>query len=275
MTRDRRLGWLAVLAGGALALAVQIAAPVGVPLYDGVVVQEPYRYLHPTGDQAGSPTSFSATVPVAGPESPTIVAATTENPAQAQVIGQEGAFVLTPSATSLQVSVTPIEAPPPPEGGSIAGNVYRFSVADQAGTQLAITPCDGCISLVMRAPEGVGVASIQRYADGAWLEVVTLHAGMVALYQTNPTALGDYAVIALDEPAPGIDPAVLAGGAIALVLFLGVVFLLFRVKQAPEGPPAAGRGPRGPSGGLSSRPPTRIPSKKKPGRRPPSERSNS
>ena len=274
MTRERRLGWLAVLAGGALALAVQVAAPVGVPLYDGVVVQEPYRYLHPTGDQAGSPTSFSATVPVTGPESPTIVAATTENPAQAQVIGQEGAFVLTPSATSLQVSVTPIEAPPPPEAGSIAGNVYRFSVADQAGTQLAITPCDGCISLVMRAPEGVGVASIQRYADGAWREVVTLHAGMVALYQTNPTALGDYAVIAMDEPAVGIDPVVLAGGAIALVLFLGVVFLLFRVKQAPEEPPTTGRGSRGASGGLSSRPPSRIPSKKKPGRRPPSERSN-
>ena len=274
MTRDTRLGWLAVLAGGALALAVHVAAPVGVPLYDGVVVQEPYRYLHPTGDQAGSPTSFSATVPVAGPESPTIVAATTENPAQAQVIGQEGAFVLTPSATSLQVSVTPIEAPPPPEGGSIAGNVYRFSVADQAGTQLAITPCDGCISLVMRAPDGVGVASIQRYADGAWQTVETVHAGMVALYQTNPVQLGDYAVIAMDEPDAGIDPMVIGGGAIALLLFLGVVFLLFRVQQAPAEPPRTGRGPRGMSGGPSCRPSNRIPSKKKSGRRPPSERSN-
>ena len=273
MTNDRRLGWLAILGGGALALAVQVAAPVGVPLYDGVVVQEPYRYLHPTGDQAGSPTSFSATVQVAGTESPTVVAATTENPAQAQVIGQEGAFVLTPSATALLVSVAPIEPPPPPEGGTIAGNVYRFSVTDPAGTALAITPCDGCISLVMRAPDGVGVATIQRFADGAWQEVETLHAGMVSLYQTNPKALGTYAVIAMDEPVAGIDPVVIAGGVIALLLFLGVVFLLFRVKQAPAEPSGGGRGTGGSADGSYGRAPSRIPSKRKSGRRPPPERS--
>lgn len=270
MTDDRRLGWLAVLAGGVIALAVQVAAPVGVPLYDGVVVQEPYRFLHPSADQAGSPTSFSATVAVVGGELPTVVAATTENPAQAQVIGQEGAFVLTSSATSLLVSVAPIEPPPPPPGGTIAGNAYRFSVTDPAGTSLAIAPCDGCISLVMRAPDGVGVASIQRFADGAWQEVETLHAGMVSLYQTNPKALGTYAVIEMDEPAEGIDPAIIAGGAVALVLFLGVVFLLFRVNQAPT----VGRGTGGPSGAGAGRPPSRIPSKRKSGRRPPSERSN-
>ena len=275
MSGERRLGWLAVLAGGVLVLAVQVAAPVGVPLYDGVVVQEPYRFLHPTGDQAGSPASFSATVQVTGSESPTVVAATTESPAQAQVIGQEGAFVLTPSATSLLVSVTPIEPPPPPEGGSIAGNVYRFSVTDQAGTALAIKPCDGCISLVMRAPDGVGVASIQRFADGAWQRVETLHAGMVALYQTNPTVLGDYAVIAMDEPAQGIDPLVIGGAAVVLVLFLGVVFLLFFVKPAPASPPGTGRGGGGRSGGSPSRPANRVPSKRPSGRRPPSERSKS
>ena len=274
MTTDRRLGWLAVIAGGALALAVQVAAPVGVPLYDGVVVQEPYRYLHPTGDQAGSPASFSATVPVVGEESPTVVAATTESPAQAQVIGQEGAFALTPGATSLVVSVTPIEPPPPPDGGTIAGNVYRFSVADQAGTQLAIVTCDGCISLVMRAPDGVGVASLQRYADGAWHPVETLHAGMVAAYQTNPTTLGVYAVIAMEEPAAGIDPVVIVGGAIALVLVAGAAFLLFSVKQAPTGPSGTGRGSGGQSGGSSGRQPSGIPSKRKPGRRPTPGRSN-
>lgn len=272
MTSDRRLGWLAVLAGGVLALAVQVAAPVGVPLYDGVVVQEPYRYLHPTGDQAGSPTSFSATLQVAGAESPTVVAATSESPAQAQLIGQEGAFVLTPSATSLLVSVSPIEAPPPPEGWSIAGNAYRFSVTDQAGTALAITPCDGCISLVMRAPDGVGVASIQRYADGRWEQVETLHAGMVALYQTNPTTLGDYAVIAMDEPDPGIEPWILVGGAIALVLLLGAVFLLFFVKQSPAVPRNPDRGSAGSAGG-SCRSSNRVSSKRTASRRPPSGRS--
>ncbi len=272
MTRDRRLGWLAVVAGGALALAVQVAAPVGVPLYDGVVVQEPYRYLHPTSDQAGSPASFENTVEVTGDESPTIVAATLEQPAQAQVIGQEGAFVLTPGATSLLVSISPIEPPAQPDGGRIAGNVYRFSVTDQSGTPLAITPCDGCISLVMRAPDDVGVASIQRFADGAWQEVDTLHAGMVALYQTNPKALGDYAVITLDEAPAGIDPRVIAGGAIALVVLAGAVLLLLRVRPAPKEPPGGGgrsaRPPCRPSGRSSGR----IPSKRTPGRGPSSGR---
>ena len=265
MKSDRRLGLLAVLAGGALALAVQVAAPVGVPLYDGVVVQEPYRYLHPTGDQAGSPSSFSSELAVPDGESPVVVAATTESPPQAQVIAQEGAFVLAPSATGLQVAITPIEAPAPPPGGAIAGNVYRFSVTDQSGTPLAITECEGCISLVMRAPEGIGEASIQRFADGAWVAVETIHAGMVALYQTNPTALGDYAVITIAEPEEGIDPLILAGGALLLLVVAAGAFLLLRVPQAPRGP----SGPARPSGA-----PPRIPSKRKPPRRPSSGRSS-
>jgi hypothetical protein len=258
--RDRRLGALALAAGAVFALVVQVAAPVGVPLYDGVVVQEPYRFLHPDAGQAGDPATFSSEIPVAGDESPTVVAATTENPAQAQVIAQEGAFVLTTSATTLLVSVTPIEPPGQPEGGRIAGNVYRFSVTDQAGTPLAIRPCEGCISLVMRAPDGVGAASIRRFADGAWQEVESLHAGIVGLYQTNPTVLGDYAVIELDEAPVGLDPLILVGGGIALVLVAGAVLVLLRVKPAPAETP--------------SRAASRVPSKRKPGRRPRPGRPN-
>jgi hypothetical protein len=270
MTSDRRLGWLAILAGAVLALAVQVAAPVGVPLYDGVVVQEPYRYLHPSGDQAGSPGSFSSTPTVSGGIAPNVIAFTNEAPPQAQLIAQEGAFVLTPSATGLQVAITPIEAPAPPPGGVVAGNVYRFSVTDQAGTPLAIKDCEGCITLLLRAPEGVG-GSIQRFADGAWISLETNHAGTAALYQTDPTVLGDFAVIAIEEPAEGIDPLILAGGAALLILLGAGAFLLLRVRQAPVGPP----GPRGgaaSSGGTQGRPPSRIPSKRKP-RTPSSGRS--
>lgn len=272
MPSDRRLGWLAVLAGGALALAVQVAAPVGVPLYDGVVVQEPYRYLHPTGDQAGSPASFTSTPAVAEGVSPNVVAFTSEGPPQAQLIAPEGAFVLSPSATGLQVSVAPVEAPPPPPGSVVAGNVYRFSVTDQAGTPLAIADCDGCVSLVLRAPEGVG-GSIQRFAEGAWVPVETIHAGMLGMYQTNPTALGDYAIIAIEEPAEGIDPLILAGAAALLVLVGAGAFLLLRVPQAPA-TPSGPRGGAGSAGGAPGRTPPRIPSKRKPPRRPSSGRSS-
>ena len=75
--RSRALGWLAIGVGLGLALAVQVRAPVGVPLYDGVVTAEPYRYLHPTGGQVGDPASASSTEDVSSTQSPVFALATT------------------------------------------------------------------------------------------------------------------------------------------------------------------------------------------------------
>jgi len=247
---DRRLGWLVLAVSAALVLAVQVAQPVGVPLYDGVVVQEPYRFLHPSTDQAGSPTSFTGEEPVEGDLSPSFSAFTSENPAQAQLIAQKGAFTLTQGATKILISITPVEPPAPPAGGSIAGNVYRISVTDQAGTPLAVGSCPACLTLRMRGPEGLADALLKRYADGAWHDVETIHEGVGGTYVTNVLALGDYAVIALaDEQPGGLSPVVLIGGAVVLLLLLAGAFLLFRVRQAPAEPEPAPR--------------TRIPSKRK------------
>jgi hypothetical protein len=95
------------------------------------------------------------------------------------------------------------------------------------------------------------------------VDVETIHAGMVALYQANPTVLGDYAVIAVAEPDPGLDPVFLVAGAALLLLLSGMAYLLFRVR--PVAVPAAG--PRGEQG-RPDRPPTRVPSKRKTPRRP-------
>jgi hypothetical protein len=262
-TTDRRRGWLAVLGGAVIALAVQVAAPVGVPLYDGVVVQEPYRFLHPNGDQVGSPTTGSDSEIVDGPASPILVVNTTENPPQAQLIAQAGAFELTAGVTKLLASVEAIEPPGAPAGEPIAGNVYRFTVTDQAGNPVALTTCEGCRSLILRAPDPTIEATVKRFADGAWIDVPTEFANLVG-FQVNPTALGDYAVIqtapaASEGPGAvdgggGVSPVVLAGG-VALVLLLVVgLFLLLRVRQAPAEVSATA---------------ARIPSKRKPPRRPP------
>ncbi len=262
MVSERRLGLFVLVAGALLVLGVQIARPVGVPLYDGVVVQEPYRFLHPANGQSGAPTSYSGQKPVAGDQSPIFAAATTENPPQAQLISQRGAFTLTPGATGVLVSITPIEPPAPPPGGAIAGNVYRFVVTDQSGTPLDVRQCSGCLSLLMRAPETTEDASIKRFANGAWQDVETVHAGMVDLYQTNATAMGDYAIIAnLESPGAGgddgtilgLDPIVAGGGLVMIVLLVIGAVLLFGVKQAPPEPEPAPR--------------SRIPSKRKGPRR--------
>lgn len=266
---SRRLGVLLILGGSALALAVQVAAPVVVPLYDGVVNPEPYRYLHPTGDQAGNPTQASVNELVLEGVSPVLVAATMEIPPQAQLIAQRDAFVLTPGATSIRATVTPIDSPAQPTTGPILGNVYRISVTDQAGTELRIRQCDGCVSIAMRAPDGGPPASVMRFDDGAWVAVTTRHGGAVSLYQTNPLDTGIYAVVATGEFAGGIDVVLLlAGGGIALILlaFVGLLYL----RARPESVPAA-RIPR-----EGTAPPTsRIPSKRRGSKRPPSGRSGS
>ena len=263
-------GWLLVGGSIALALAVQIAGPVGVPLYDGVVVVEPYRYLHPTGDQVGQPTSFSSAPKVTGDLSPVFVAATTENPPQVQLIAQEGALLLPAGTTELQVAITPVEAPPAPSGASIAGNAYQITVTNQAQQPVQIaTACAECITLILRAPEGTESGAVKRFAEGAWQDVETFHAGTVDTYQANPLALGTYAVIG--EPPAGveIDPAILVGGGVVTLLLIAGVLLFFKVTPAsPSASPRSGsRASPGPASG-------RIPSKRKGGRRPPSRRTD-
>lgn len=267
MSRERG-GLLLVLGGSALALALQVAAPVGVPLYDGVVVMEPYRYLQPTGDQAGNPTSYREEEPISEGVSPVVTAATAEQPPQAQLIAQRAAFELTPGATSIVAEISPVQPPgPPPTSGPILGNAYRFTVTDQSGTQLRISPCDGCASLVLRAPEGGPAATIMRFGAGGWSPVVTRHAGTVALYQTSPEATGIFAVVATGETSGGLDLAlVLATAGIALIVVAFAALLYLRARPV-ELPVAQLRRPgSAPPGG-------RVPSKRKRSKRPPSGRS--
>jgi hypothetical protein len=277
---DRRLGALAIVAGSAAALGLQLVLPVGVPLYDGVVVQEPYRYLDPTGDQAGSPTSFSATLPVTGSESPAFVASTEETPPQAQLIAQADAFQLPAGTTSISVAITPVEPPPVPPPSPIAGNVYLVSVTAEDGTPLPTTPCDGCLTLYVRAPEETGAARLLRLAGGEWIDVDAIHVPTTGMYAWNATGLGAFAIVSVPD-AGGATELLVAGGAVILLL-LGVAGVLVMRRRAP--PATAGRqvarrgtGRLGASGASGRAPGVRtrgIPSKRKGPRRPPSGRSD-
>lgn len=261
---DRRFGALLVGVGLGFALVVQVAAPVGVPLYDGVTVFEPYRFLDPGLGQAGNPTSFVAEPKVQGGTSPVVAAATAESPAQVQLIVQKDAFEVPAGTTALRVTITPVEPETQPAVGTIAGNVYRLSATTQAGSPLTTKPCDECMTLVLRAPDGVDEGVIERYANGQWTAVKTDHAGVAFMFQANVTELGDYAVVTSAAPA-GAGPdltIILAGLGIALIFvaFVGLMFIRAR-------PPAAYPSPRG-RGGRA-----RVPSKRR-GRRPPPGRSD-
>jgi hypothetical protein len=265
VTRDRRLGWLLVLVGAGLALAVQVSSPVNAPLYDGVQVQEPYRFLHPTGDQVGSPTSFASQPNLADGLTPVFAAATSETPPQAQLVAQKDAFTLTPGATGMRVSITPIDpAAPAPEGRAIVGNVYRILVTDQSGTVLAPKPCEGCRSLIMRSPEGVAEATVMRLAGDTWVGVPTEHS-VLGIYQSNVDAVGDFAVISGGAaPGGGVDLAlILLGGGIVLIIVAFVGLIAVRQRPAPV---VVRRAP--------GRIPGRLPAKRQGPRRPPQGRSD-
>lgn len=235
----RRLAVLLSFVVGFFVMAVaQLVAPLGSPpLYDGVVVQEPYRYLTPTQDQVGSPTSYQAALPVQGTASPQFVAATTESPPQAQLLVQPGSFVVS-AGTSMTVSIEPVAPPASPASGPIAGNVYRFTVADKTGAPLAINP-NALPTLLLRAPADVADAVIARFAGGAWQELPTEPSGQPGIAITNVDALGDFALIA--KPTPGIfglDPKLFAAAAVAPLLsaiVLGVLVLRAQRRATAAG----------------------------------------
>ena len=252
---DGRLGLAALAAGLAIALAAQLSQPVGRPLYDGVVPAEPYRYLDPPQGLPGSPTSFTAEASVKRGTSPSITAATTENPPQAQIIALEGTFAVPSGATTLLVSIVPVQPPSVAPQGRISGNVYRISVADPAGNPVGMNP-GKTPTLAMRSAGAAANGAVARFANGAWTVLQTEHAANLGLYSAEPDSLGDFAVV--DLAAGGLDPATIvllsAGGLLGLLLVAYALRVMARRREAARQAAARGRG--------------RIPSKRRPPRPP-------
>lgn len=239
MSPERRSALLVLAIGGTLALLAQLAAPVAVPLYDGVVVQDPYRFLTPASGQAGSPTSYTSEPGVDTGGSRAFVAATTENPPQAQLIALGGVFTIPSGVTTLKVSIEPVAPQSAPAAGSIAGNVYRLAVTDGSGAALAIA-AGSQVTLTLRAPDGVTDASIGRLTATGWELLPTDHGGGFALFSTNPTELGDFALMAgAGSGGLPIVPLALLGIALAAIVAGVVAVLVMRGRRARRAREAA------------------------------------
>jgi hypothetical protein len=225
----RRVGFVTLTVGAILVGAGQAVAPAGgPPLYDGVVVAEPYRYLSPPPGAPGDPTSYTATVPVSGGVSPELIAATAENPPQAQLIAPQGAFTVGPGATAITVSITPVPPAVEPTDGGLAGNAYRFSITDQTGA--AVTAHD-IVTIVLRAPSAVTDASVARLVDDRWETVATEHAGQPGMFDANATLFGDFALVA----SSGGPNLLIVGGAVVLTIVVVVALgeVLVRNRRRP------------------------------------------
>jgi hypothetical protein len=243
---SRRATVLCLATGVALIGAARLAIPGAPPLYDGVVVQEPYRYLTPEQGQAGSPTSFHATQGVTGATSPAFVAATAENPPQAQLVAPDGAFILPPATSSLDISIEAVAPVTTPQGKELAGNVYRIRVAGSSGAPLGVSGATRP-TLVLRSPHPLSAGVIGQYVDGAWQELATAPAGQLGLLSANVAGLGDFAVLVASSTTTlgfDISPFVV-GGALATVVAAIAILLLLRWDRGrtpARTTPAAGPG---------------------------------
>ena len=202
MPGRRRLGAAVVLAGIGAILLGQLSQPfVAAPLFDGVLVEDPYRFVIPPTGAAGDPQPVEVTDPVTNGAVPLIAVATSEVPPQAQIIAQKDAFEVPGDATSVIVSIMPVA----PSDQRVAGNVYRFAVTDQGGTPLSIRS-SALVTVVLRAPQPGTEMAIARMGDAGWAVLPTNHGGLPDLFAANITALGDYAVVTTatqsGSPAP-------------------------------------------------------------------------
>ena len=197
-----RAGGLTVAAGVLLLVAAARLSPFWhAPLYDGLVIEDPYRYLEPPPGKPGNPTSVSDTLALDQGVSPQLYSGTLETPPQAQMIADRDAFQLPSGTTSIKASISPIKPPAPVTEGRISGNVYRFSVVNQAGADLSLLP-GTTITIVVRAPNNVANGTIIHFNGTSWVTVPTDNGGLVDLYATNATELGDYAVLVTGAQTP-------------------------------------------------------------------------
>lgn len=189
--RERRSVVAALVVGlGLMGLSQLLAGTATVPLFDGVVVEEPYRFVQPPPSGATDPFSASAVEMVVNGAMPLVAIATEETPPQAQMIAQADAFAIAPGTTSVAVSIEP-NTPTDPR---IVGNVYRFTVIDQAGAPLDIAP-GAVVTIVLRAPQPDPAAMVAHLDAGQWVTLQTQHGGLPDLYAANITQLGDFAML--------------------------------------------------------------------------------
>jgi len=278
LTARRQVAGLALAAGLVMVVVARILVPGAPPLYDGVIINEPYKWLEPPPGEEGGAQGATGTAGLENGASPLIAVATTEQPPQAQVFAPPGALVLPPGTTSLLLAITPIPAEGTPANGHIAGNVYRIGITNQAGVPTTAPP-DAYVSVVMRGPDGLLEATMARFKDGSWNELQTSHAGYTSGFLSIVTEFGDFALIAPGAtstpsatsspsssptapaspngtsvptqgptPTPGTEPGTASGPSPLLFILLGAgvvgvavgALLVFRSIARPLPPPPRG-----------------------------------
>jgi hypothetical protein len=201
----RSLGTIALAAGLLVVVASQRLAPVaGPPLYDGVIVEAPYRWLSPPAGHTGGAQGTAQPVPIQGNQNPDLGIGTNENPPQAQVFAGAGFLNMPPGTTSITVSIQPLPPPAQPASGVIAGNVYEVSLTNQNG-QPVTGQASGGVTIELRGPPTLSSVKIERFANNTWTPIGGDSVGQPNMYTAQVTDFGDFAIVAPDGWTPAPD----------------------------------------------------------------------
>ena len=194
--RSRGLALAGLACGFAVVVIAQRLTPLpGPPLYDGVVVIEPYVWLSPPpGLQGGAQSerqSFSRQE-LQGE----FGIGTLEGPPQVEVDSDFSSLAIPKGTTSISLSIAPV-APPSarPPNGVVAGNVYMISLTNQEGTAVGVKAA-GRVTLVLRGPASLPEATIEHLFGSVWTELQTSPAGIPDTFTADINSFGEFALVA-------------------------------------------------------------------------------
>ena len=220
-----------IAVGGGLALVAlaQATTPRATPpLYDGVIVQETYRWLVPPSCQPGDPTSAKVDQPVTSGTRPGFAVSTNEQPPQAQLLVAPNTLTLPDGTTSLAISIAPVAAPAPPSGQEIAGNAYAFSLTTQSGADFTF-PASAGVTVILRSPAGIPDPVMSRFAGGAWHDLESSPTGgLQHTFQAVVTGLGTFALLVpagTVVPCPGVLGSPLDLASILRIIIVAIIFV--------------------------------------------------
>lgn len=210
----RLLAPVAIVCGLLVAVAAQHIGPsAGPPLYDGVVVYDPYKWLSPPPGLDGGAQSAQQTFSGADLQGG-FGFGTPEEPPQIQLQSVFTSLALPSGTSAVTMSIEPVATPSArPPNGIVAGNVYEITVTDQDAT--AVKPRRGAtVTLVMRGPTSLPEATIERFSNGTWTELQTDWPGVPDTFVADVGDFGEFALVAPDAWVPSGESAASAAPAL-------------------------------------------------------------
>jgi hypothetical protein len=209
MTADRRLGLVVTGLGVVLIWLAQLIAPLTQPpLYDGVTQNLPYIWLVPPAGAKGGATGNAGTTGVDNGVNKLVAIDTLETDTQAQLLATSGALTLPTGTTQIKFSIKPVLPATLPPDGHIDGNVYRFSVTNQAGVPLT-APASALVTVVLRSPHSDTDRTMWVDTGQGWQKLNSQNQGP-GVYLAVVTQFGDFAMVApgaATTPYPTAKPS--------------------------------------------------------------------